>query len=90
VTIDAKGTCQRAGIGLTNVGGTPIEATKAEEFLRGEALDDGNISQAASLAADDAHPSSDLRGPAEYKISMVRELTKRALTKALNRASQAH
>src|ERR1700740_3673022 len=90
VTIDAKGTCQRAGIGLTNVGGTPIEATKAEEFLRGKALDDGNISQAASLAADDAHPSSDLRGPAEYKISMVRELTKSALTKALNRASQAH
>jgi aerobic carbon-monoxide dehydrogenase medium subunit len=90
VTVDAKGTCQRAGIGLTNVGGTPIEAKKAEEFLRGKALDDGNISQAASLAADDAHPSSDLRGPAEYKISMVRELTKRALTKALNRASQAH
>jgi carbon-monoxide dehydrogenase medium subunit len=72
------------------VGGTPIKAKKAEEFLRGKALDDGNIGQAASLAADDAHPNSDLRGPAEYKISMVRELTKRALTKALNRASQAH
>ena len=52
-----------------------------------EAVD---IGQAAFLAADDAHPSSDLRGPAEYKISMVRELTKRALTKALNRASQKH
>jgi aerobic carbon-monoxide dehydrogenase medium subunit len=56
--------------------------------LRGKPLDEGNISQAALLAADDAHPSSDLRGPAEYKISMVRELTKRALTKALNRATQ--
>jgi carbon-monoxide dehydrogenase medium subunit len=90
ITVDTTATCQQAGIGLTNVGGTPIKAKNAEEFLRGKALDDGNISQAASLAADEAHPSSDLRGPAEYKVAMVRELTKRALTKALNRATQEH
>jgi aerobic carbon-monoxide dehydrogenase medium subunit len=88
VTVDPTTTCQEAGIGLTNVGGTPIKAKKTEEFLRGKALDDGNISQAASLAAEEAHPSSDLRGPADYKVAMVRELTKRALTKALNRAIQ--
>jgi carbon-monoxide dehydrogenase medium subunit len=88
VTVDAKAICQEAGIGLTNVGGTPIKAQHAEDFLRGKALDEANIRQAASLAAEDAHPSSDLRGPAEYKIAMVKELTKRALTKALNRASQ--
>jgi carbon-monoxide dehydrogenase medium subunit len=90
ITVDTTATCQQAGIGLTNVGGTPIKAKNAEEFLRSKALDDGNISQAASLAADEAHPSSDLRGPAEYKVAMVRELTKRALTKALNRATQEH
>jgi aerobic carbon-monoxide dehydrogenase medium subunit len=86
VTIDPQSICQQAGIGLTNVGGTPIKATKAEDFLRGKALDVANISQAAAFAAEAAHPSSDLRGPAEYKVSMVKELTKRALTKATNRA----
>ena len=88
VTVDATAVCQQAGIGLTNVGGTPIKAIKAEDFLRGKALDEVNIGQAASLAAADAQPSSDLRGPADYKVAMVKELTKRALTKALNRATQ--
>jgi carbon-monoxide dehydrogenase medium subunit len=87
LTVDANRVCQQAGIGLTNVGGTPIKAINAEDFLRDKTLDGANISQAAVLAAEDAHPSSDLRGPAEYKVSMVRELTKRALTKALTRAN---
>ena len=87
-TVDATAVCQQAGIGLTNVGGTPIKAIKAEDFLRAKALDEVNIAQAASLAAADAQPSSDLRGPANYKIAMVKELTKRALTKALNRATR--
>lgn len=88
VTVDANGICQQAGIGLTNVGGTPIKAANAEDFLRGKSLDEANINQAAQLAASDAQPSSDLRGPAEYKLSMVRELTKRALTKALGVATK--
>src|SRR5580693_6382006 len=86
VTVDVGVICQQAGIGLTNVGATPVKAVKAEDFLRGKALDEANIGQAARLAAEDAQPSSDLRGPAEYKVSMVRELTKRALTRARERA----
>ena len=89
MTVDATGVCQQAGIGLTNVGGTPIKATNGEDFLRGKSVNEANIAQAASLAAEDAQPSSDLRAPAEYKIAMVKELTKRALTKALNRAIQS-
>jgi carbon-monoxide dehydrogenase medium subunit len=87
VTVDVGVICQQAGIGLTNVGGTPVKAVKAEDFLRGKALDETNIGQASQLAAEDAQPSSDLRGPAEYKVSMVRELTKRALSRALGRAT---
>jgi aerobic carbon-monoxide dehydrogenase medium subunit len=88
VTLDSHGSCQRAGIGLTNVGPTPLKARKAEDFLRGKRLDEASIREAARLAVDDARPSSDLRGPAEYKSAMVRELTRRALTRALERASQ--
>lgn len=88
VTVDDKGVCQKAGIGLTNVGPIPLKAKKAEDFLPGKPLDEANIKQAAQLAAEDSQPSSDLRGPAEYKEAMVKELTKRALTRARERASQ--
>jgi carbon-monoxide dehydrogenase medium subunit len=86
VTLDDNGVCRRAGIGLTNVGATPIKAGRAEDFLVGKTVDERQISQAAQLAAEEAQPSSDLRGPAEYKVSMIRELTKRALVRASERA----
>src|SRR5208282_3311819 len=54
VTLDASGTCQKAGIGLTNAGPKPVKAKKAEDFLRGKKLDAANIAQAAQLAADDS------------------------------------
>jgi len=87
VTLDDKGVCQKVGIGLTNVGPTPVKAKKAEEFLRGKKLDEGNIKQAAQLAADEAEPSPDLRGPVAYKKGLVKELAKRALSRAVERAS---
>jgi aerobic carbon-monoxide dehydrogenase medium subunit len=88
VTADANGAAQNVGIALTNVGPTPIKAKKAEDFLRGKKLDEANMRQAAQLAADDAQPSSDLRGPAEYKKGLVKELAKRALSRAAERAGK--
>ena len=88
VTLDGNGTCQRAGIGLTNVGPTPVKARKAEAFLLGKKLDEATVRQAAQLAADEAQPSSDLRGPAEYKKGLVKELAARALTRAAERAGK--
>jgi aerobic carbon-monoxide dehydrogenase medium subunit len=88
VTVDSGGICQKVGIGLTNVGATPVKAIKAEESLRGKKLDEANIAQAAQLAAGEAQPSSDLRGPAEYKRGLVKELTRRALARAHERAAK--
>jgi aerobic carbon-monoxide dehydrogenase medium subunit len=68
------------------VGPKPLKAKKAEDYLRGKKLDAATIAQAAQLAADEAQPSSDLRGPAEYKKGLIKELTKRALTRAAERA----
>lgn len=90
LTLDDAGACASAGIGLTNVGGTPIRARKAEAFLRGKIPDAGNIAEAAQLAASEAEPSSDLRGPEEYKRGLVKELSRRALTRAYERASDKH
>jgi len=88
VTMDANGSVQKVGIALTNVGPTPIKAKKAEDFLRGKKLDEANIQQAGQLAADEAQPSSDLRGPAEYKKGLVKELAKRALSRAAERTGK--
>jgi carbon-monoxide dehydrogenase medium subunit len=89
LTLGNGGTCARAGIGLTNVGPTPIEARQAEALLRGRRLDDAAVRAAAQAAADESDPAADLRGSVEYKRDLVRVLTARALRRALERASAA-
>jgi len=87
ITLDTDGNVTYAGIGLTNVGQTPIKARDAEQALLGKPLNDASIHQAADLAAAASQPISDTRGPAEYKRDMVHTLTVRALRKALVRAT---
>jgi carbon-monoxide dehydrogenase medium subunit len=86
LAFDDSGVVTYAGLGLTNVGPAPIKPRAAEQALVGSVLDDAHIHQAANLAADAAQPSSDIRGPAEYKRAMVRTLCVRALRKASARA----
>ena len=86
VRLDASGNCAYAGLGLTNVGLTPIKAGLAETALMGRPLDDAAIRSAAQMAAEAADPSSDPRGSADYKRALVKTLTARALRKAAERA----
>jgi carbon-monoxide dehydrogenase medium subunit len=88
LTLDEKGAMEKVGIGLTNVGPTPLRARKAEDAMQGKKPDAAVIRQAAQLASDDAQPSSDLRGPAEYKKGLIKELTSRAIAKALECANR--
>jgi carbon-monoxide dehydrogenase medium subunit len=83
------GTCARAGIGLTNVGATPIKARRAEALLQGRRIDDAAIREASRQAAEESDPSEDLRGSVVYKRDLVRVLTARAIRRALER-SAAH
>jgi carbon-monoxide dehydrogenase medium subunit len=87
ITLDGD-TCAQAGIGLTNVGPKALRATAAEDFLRGKRPDEEVIREAARLAASAAQPTSDLRGPAEYKTAMIRTLTARTLRSAVQRATE--
>lgn len=86
ITLDDSGNCKNAGLGLTNVGLTPIKAKKTEAFLVGKKLDEATIKQAAELAASESQPMDDIRGSADYKRDLVRVLTARALARALDRA----
>lgn len=89
VTLDPAGVCRSAGLGLTNVGPTPIKAVKAEEQLTGKPLDDATIRRAAETAAGECDPVADRRGSVEYKRDLVRVLTARALRRAAERANGA-
>jgi carbon-monoxide dehydrogenase medium subunit len=89
ITLDGQSICRRAGVGLTNVGLTPIKARQTEAFLTGKTLDDATIKQAAELAASESQPMDDIRGSAEYKRDLVRVLAARALARALERAKGA-
>ena len=86
LTVDGKGFCTHAGIGLTNVNPTPMRATRSEEALVGEKMTEEAIARAAQMAAEDCNPSDDLRGDEEYKRAMVGVLTKRMIHNALERA----
>jgi carbon-monoxide dehydrogenase medium subunit len=86
LNIDSGGSIQKIGIGLTNVGSTPIRASSAEQLLQGKNPDENMIAEAGRLSAADSEPMEDLRGSAEYKRALVNELTQRAIKLSLQRA----
>jgi carbon-monoxide dehydrogenase medium subunit len=75
------GTVTRAGIALTGVGGSTINATGAAQALVGQALSVDTINGAAELAGQAAQPRTDHRGSAEYKRHIVRTFVQRILTR---------
>ena len=86
VVLGGSGAIERAGIGLTNLGPTPIRAAAAEKQLAGKKPDAAAIAEAARLASQATSPSADRRGAVDYKKEMARLLTGRALKKAVERA----
>jgi aerobic carbon-monoxide dehydrogenase medium subunit len=75
------GAVTRAGIALTGVGGSTIDASAAAEALVGRPLTAENAGRAADLAAEAARPRTDHRGSAEYKRHMVRTFVTRILSR---------
>lgn len=86
VVLGKSGTVERAGIGLTNAGPTPVKAREAEAWLKGKKPDAATIAEAARIAAKAAAGGADRRGSVEYKREMARVMTARALTRAVQRA----
>jgi aerobic carbon-monoxide dehydrogenase medium subunit len=86
VVLDQAGEIASAGIGLCNAASTSLKAVAAEAFLRGKPTAPDNINEAARLTMEASDPVEDDRGPVDYKRAMVRELTRRALRRAIERA----
>jgi carbon-monoxide dehydrogenase medium subunit len=84
--LDPSDTISEAGLGLAAVGAPHFRSQAAEDHLAGKAPSEENFAEAARLASEGCEPSSDQRGPADYKRHLVEELSKRALRRAAARA----
>ncbi len=84
LTLD-NGICKGAQIVLGAVAPTPVHAKNAETRLMGSKLDRKSIEEAAQKASEQLSPQSDFRASAGYRLEMVRDLTRRALQKAVSR-----
>jgi len=89
IGFDARGRIAAAGIGLCAAGPISRRAARAEACLIGQPPNDAAFANAGALAAAQAEPSADTRGPADYKQDMFRVLTVRALRAAAAGTRQA-
>ena len=88
LALDKNGMCKAARIALGAVGPVPFRVIKAEQILEGNKLemDSGEVIAAAQAAAEEAWPITDIRASSEYRRAMVTVLTRRALSRALERS----
>ena len=89
VALDSGGRCTRAAFGLGGVGGTPLAFPEIAARLVGTKLDDEAIDGAASDAAKESDPGSDLHATKEYRRHLARVFAARALREARDRATAA-
>jgi carbon-monoxide dehydrogenase medium subunit len=86
LTFDDGILCKQAKIGVGATGPTPLRAASAEKYLTGKAVDEAVITEAAVRTAQEADPPQDVHGSREYRLGVVKVLTKSSLRLALHRA----
>jgi carbon-monoxide dehydrogenase medium subunit len=72
---------------MGSVGPTPLRARRGEDLLKGQAITDSLIEEAARVSAEDAQPTTDINGSEEYKRELVHVLVTRSIKEAVIRAS---
>ena len=86
LTLSGAGEVASVAIGLTNVAETPLWAEQAGKILTGSKLDAATVKQAVAAAEAITAPSTDTRGPAQYRTKMAGVMLTRALARAVQRA----
>lgn len=87
VVLNEKGAVEQVGVGVTGVGPKAYRAAAVEDVLRGKTPSAKRLEEAAAHAAEGVEVNSDLYASAEYRAHLARVYTRRALEKALERAS---
>jgi len=87
VTLNGRGTCDRARLVYFSVGEGPVVARQAAALLEGQAPTPEAIRAAAETAGrEDVDPQTDINASADYRQHLVRVLGERALSEAFGRA----
>lgn len=80
-------TCCKARVALGVAGPIPMRARKAEAFLEGKAIDDTVLSQAGSIASEEASPRTTIRGSSWYRKEIIQVLVRRTGRICIERAA---
>ncbi|MBA2556289.1 MAG: xanthine dehydrogenase family protein subunit M [Chloroflexi bacterium] len=87
LSLDERGQLRDARIALLSVADRPVLAESASALLAGQTPSPALVAEAAELASQgDIDPPSDIHASAEYRRRLVRVLTRRTLSRALERA----
>ncbi len=84
IGLDDNGVINHARLALCAVAPVPLRATKTEEFLVGKRPSEDVYEQAGQIASEEARPITDMRGSAEFRRVLVKALTKRTLSQAID------
>ena len=84
---DDQNRCQDIRIVMGSVGPTSLRSRRGEDLLKGQAITDTLIEEAARVSAEDAQPTKDINGSEEYKRELVQVLVTRSIKKTATRAS---
>ena len=85
ILLGSDGKIQDARIALASVGPTPVFATKASASLIGKDANEESFAEAAKIAKSECSPIEDMRGTVEQRQHLVEVITKRTLSKSLER-----
>ncbi len=75
--------CSQVRIVLASVAPTAVRATAAEQVLEGKEVTADLIREAGERAVEAASPITDVRGSVEYRIELVKVLTRRTLARCM-------
>ncbi len=82
--------CADARITLFGVGGRPVRVEKAEQRLKGAAMDDTTLKDVERIVFEELDPDSDIHASALYRKEVGGVLTRRALVAAAARATEGN
>lgn len=88
ISLSDAATIDTARVVLIGVGGTAVRIAEAEQALVGQAPGADAFEEAAQAVRRVIEPTGDIHGSAEYRRTIARTLTRRALTCAAERAER--
>jgi len=89
VTLTSDGSVQRARVAMTGLGSHAMRLTRVEEAITGKPATRDQIEAAARRASEGLEPRDGIGGDAEYKANLAAVYSRRALMRAIERASSA-